>query len=106
MGPISLRPTALRTRRAETNAALSFGSGLAAGCLVAAFIGVPLLVVLGVIAAIVRPGPAVMHPALWTLLVVASCWVVLLVVGLVLTAVGRRQVAESAPRQEPSDRRR
>lgn len=98
MGPIGLRrPSALRVRPAEKNTALSVGSGLAAGCLLAAFIGVPLLVVLAVIAAIVRPGHAVIDPALWTLLVVAVCWALLLATGLILTAVGRRRVSRLRP---------
>ncbi len=95
MGLISLRPATMRSRVAD-NTPLSVGSGIAATCIVAALFGAPLLVVLGIIALVVRPGHGVLHPALMTLLVVAICWAVLLVSGLVLTAIGRRAAQREA----------
>jgi len=97
MGLLSTHPAALLAQQREAdNAALSVGSAIAATCLVVAFIGVPVLVILGVIALIMRPDANVMHPAWISLIIVASCWVVALAVGLVLTAVGRRRAAHGS----------
>ncbi len=95
MGLISLRPVTLRSHVAD-NTPLSIGSGIAATCIVAALIGAPLVVVLGLLALVVRPGNDVLHPALMTLLIVAICWAVALIAGLVLTAIGRRAAQREA----------
>ncbi|TWP39049.1 hypothetical protein [Leekyejoonella antrihumi] len=92
MGLISIRPAALRTQQADS-AVLSVGSAIAATCIVVAFIGVPALVVLGIVALIVAPSAAIMHPAWVALAVLAICWTLALAVGVVLTIIGRRSAA-------------
>jgi len=94
MGLLSAHPAGLLAQQRETdNAALSTGSAIAATCIVVAIVGVPLLVILGIIALFVRPSAGFMHPAWITLLVIAICWAVALVVGIGLTVIGRRQAA-------------
>lgn len=93
MGLISIRPSSLHVSRQDP-ASLRIGSSLVAGCVVVAFIGVPVLVLLAIIALLVQPGDGILTPTLVALAVVACCWVATLVVGIVLTVVGRREAAQ------------
>lgn len=93
MGLISIRPSSLRASRQDPQS-LRVGSSLVAGCVVVAFIGVPVLVLLAVVALLMQPGDGILTPALMALAVAACCWVATLVVGVVLTVVGRREVAQ------------
>lgn len=94
MGLISIRPSTLRASRQDPTS-LRIGSSLVAGCVVVAFIGVPLLVLLAIVALLVQPGDGILTPALVALAVVACCWVATLIVGIALTVAGRRDIARA-----------